>query len=341
MFAAMASVVLASCVKNEPVATVEQGDLITFDAPVVGLSTKAQLLEGTDYPIDRPFGVYAYYTAGTYDGTNGTLYMKDVQATYQAADPTCYAVGNYYWPKTGKLSFFAYSPYTEAAATENAGAISLAYTVKGTPADQVDLLYSDWADNKTKDNAVVNLGSNKYNGIQLNFNHALSVVMFKFAGKTADIASNIKLVDADLKGVLSAGTLVCDFDADPKAQWTGQEEAADYQLLMTTSYQLTATPSTIGTDVNNLILLPQALPAGAKLVVDYQIKNPVDGSWIDQDPVEILLNTATVDDEPLTTWNMNTKYTYTILFDLDKIYLAPAVVENWTEVSASFPDQVL
>ena len=37
MFAAMASVALASCVKNEPAMTVAQQDEIAFDLPVVAL----------------------------------------------------------------------------------------------------------------------------------------------------------------------------------------------------------------------------------------------------------------------------------------------------------------
>lgn len=341
MFAAMASVALVSCVKNEPVATIEQGEAITFDVPVVGVPTKVAELTGTDYPTNRPFHVYAYYTEeGTdYTGT-GEKYM-DAVATYQSADPVCYSPGNYYWPKTGDLSFFAYSP-SSVGATETAGKITFDYTVDTDPTKHVDLLYSDWAIDKTSVNNATNVGANLYNGIQLAFNHAMSVVKFNFKGTSADVAANIQITSVQLQNVLTAGTLTCDYDADPKAAWSDQDVKGNFNLLVTTPYQLEETDSEIDTDVYNLILLPQTLPGDAKLVVSYNIKNQVDDSWIPQTAAEIELNTATVDSVPLASWAMNTKYTYNVVFDLNKVYFAPAVVEYISEtVVPTIPNEVL
>lgn len=336
--AAAACVTLASCVKNEPVATVEQGEAITFDIPVVGVPTKVAELTGTDYPTDRPFHVYAYYTDATtpYEGT-GEKYM-DAVATYQSEAPVCYSPGNYYWPKTGDLSFFAYSP-SSVAATESAGTITFNYTVDTDPTNHVDLLYSDWATDKTSENNATDVGTNHYNGIQLAFNHAMSVVKFNFKGTSADVAANIQITNIVLQDVNTQGTLTCDFDATPKAAWSGQKTPDDFTLLKTTPYQLTATNSVIDTDVHNLILLPQTLTGDEKLVISYKLKSPV-GTWIEQDDVQLQLNTATVtggDPEtttPLTTWAMNTKYNYTVVFDLKKIYFAPTIASEWAAVTA-------
>ena len=340
MFAAMASVALASCVKNEPVATPEQGDAITFDVPVVGVPTKVAELTGTDYPTDRPFHVYAYHTEAStaYAGT-GVKYM-DAVAEYQSADPVCYSPGNYYWPKTGDLSFFAYSP-SSVSATENAGTITFDYTVDTDPTKHVDLLYSDWAIDQTSGDNAEDVGTYAYKGIQLAFNHAMSVVKFNFKGTSADVAANIQITSVLLQNVFTNGTLTCDYDADPKAAWDDQDVKGNFNLLKTTPYQLTAANSVIDTDIYNLILLPQALPADAKLVVEYQIKNPL-GGWIDQDAVEILLNTAKVGDAALQTWNMNTKYTYNVVFDLNKVYFAPTVVDYISDpVVPTIPNVVL
>ena len=354
MFAAMASVALASCVKNEPVATVEQGDAITFASPVVGVPTKADELTGLNYPINRPFSVYAWYSANDFAST-GTMYMRNVEVNFVdvdgnttlTTDKDYYAPAtDYYWPKSGKLSFIAYSPVTLPAAdgslapkemTET-GEMALDFTVPTAAANQIDLLYSDWALNKTSSEGT----AGGYAGVDIAFRHALSVVKFAFKG-TNEAAGNIKITNVVLNGVKNKGTLTCTWAATPTAGWDGvaaTTPAPVYQVSKDSEYVLTEDPSALGTDVHNLILLPQDLTADAELVISYSLKSPATSEWIPQEAATLELSQAIVaggdpaDPTTLSTWEMNTKYNYTVLFDLEKIYFAPTVASEWANVTA-------
>ena len=344
MFAAMASVALASCTKNEPAASVEQGEAIKFE-PVVGVPTKVAEISGTTYDEDS-FSVYAWYSAGAFAGT-GTKYMSNVAATLveagNLADGTDYYAPStdYYWPKTGNLSFIAYSPTALPAGSSlgdmtGTGTMVVNYVCPTDPAEQVDLLYSDWAVDKTSSTGA----AGGYAGVDIAFNHALSVVKFAFKGSSDAVAANIQLTDVQLTDVKTKGTLTCTWAANPTAVWSGQDTKSTFDVLIPTSYQLLATASA-ASQANNLILIPQELEA--KLVVSYKIKSPVQDNgedvWISQTPVTLNLSEAKVGEDELDEWNMNTKYTYTIVFDLDKVYFAPAVKEYITpEVAGSLSE---
>ena len=342
MFAAMASVALASCVKNEPVATVEQGEAIKFE-PVVGVPTKIAEISGTTYN-ETSFSVYAWYSEDSFAGT-GTKYMSNIAATKVTAgaltDGTDYYAPStdYYWPKNGKLSFIAYSPTSlpdgsSLGAMSTAGEMVVNYVCPTDPAQQVDLLYSDWAVDKT-----ASIGAaGGYAGVDVAFNHALSVVKFAFKGSSESVAANIQLTDVKLQKVKNEGTLTCTWDDEtPTAEWSKLDNDSVYDVLIPETYQLTYAASD-ATKANNLILIPQAL--SAELVVSYKIKSPADGSWIEQDPVTLTLAEAKDGgDVAIANWVKNTKYTYTIVFDLDKVYFAPAVKEYITpEVAGSLSE---
>lgn len=342
MFAAMASVALASCVKNEPVANVEQGEAIKFE-PVVGVPTKIAEISGTTYN-ETSFSVYAWYSEDPFAGT-GTKYMSNIAATKVTAgvltDGTDYYAPStdYYWPKTGKLSFIAYSPTSlpdgsTLGEMTTAGKMVVNYVCPTNPAQQVDLLYSDWAVDKT-----TSIGAaGGYAGVDIAFNHALSVVKFAFKGSSASVAEHIQLTDVKLQGVYNKGTLTCTWDDQtPTAEWDAWTNKSEYDVLIPDTYQLTAEASEAA-KANNLILIPQALEA--ELVVSYKIKSPADGSWIDQDPVTLTLAKAKDGGAAaIENWVKNTKYTYTIVFDLDKVYFAPAVKEYITpEVAGSLSE---
>lgn len=341
MFAAMASVALASCVKNEPVATVEQGEAIKFE-PVVGVPTKIAEISGTTY-TETSFSVYAWYSKDPFAGT-GTKYMSNIAATKVTAgdltDGTDYYAPStdYYWPKTGNLSFIAYSPTSLPAGSTlgemtDAGKMVVNYVCPTDPANQVDLLYSDWAVDKTA--SVGATGG--YAGVDLAFNHALSVVKFAFKGSSASVAANIQLTDVKLQKVNNTGTLTCTWAQTPTAEWSNLDNESVYDVLIPETYQLTDAASDAA-KANNLILIPQAL--SAELVVSYKIKSPADGSWIEQTPVTLTLADAKDGGAvAIANWVKNTKYTYTIVFDLDKVYFAPAVKEYITpEVAGSLSE---
>ena len=109
MFAAMASVALASCVKNEPAMTVAQQDEIAFDLPVMATPVKS-VTETTAFADSDNFTVWGYITpAAQTSFVNQQLYMNGVKVTCQDGVWKA-AAGKYYWPNNSYLTFVGYAP---------------------------------------------------------------------------------------------------------------------------------------------------------------------------------------------------------------------------------------
>ena len=97
-------------------------------------------------------GVFAYFTNGTFsEGSSTPNFMYNQQVERQADGSWTYSPVRF-WPgnTTDKISFFAYAPYVDEAASGGsnpsfqgktaAGYPQLTYTVPGAEADQTDLL---------------------------------------------------------------------------------------------------------------------------------------------------------------------------------------------------------
>ncbi len=129
LFAAVAGAALASCVKNESESGMTASDSkISFEAPVVGTTTRAQAGEiGDKYPTEESFKVWGWYHEGDYttfeDDANGWKnYMTDADG-----NPIVVAYDNvnswvpatdYFWPKTGILKDM-FAPGTPPAPVED------------------------------------------------------------------------------------------------------------------------------------------------------------------------------------------------------------------------------
>lgn len=323
MFAAMASVALASCVKNEPVATVEQGDAILFNSPVVAPATKATTIaDAVAFPHTN-FDAYAWYSATAFDAEDdATAYFS--KKTFTDAG-SYWSATQAYWPKNGVLSFVAYAP--AAAVTDIASSaekLTFNYEVAAEMANQKDLLYSDWVFNKTSEDQA---GTNAFTetGIDLPFHHALSAVDFKLQAADADAASLIKIKSITLNAVKNTGTLtVLNTNV---AEWSDVDGSAAYAVLANNDGAANATViTTTATDVSvdaEFMLMPQT--TATTLSVAYYMNT--EGGWIAQS-TPVTLNLA---------WEKGTRYTYTIVFDLDEIKLAPVVKEAWATSGADVP----
>ena len=215
ILAAAAILTIAACSKNEADTTAyEQAKVINFNT-VANKATKAPITGSTYKYTDPAFGVFAWYLAsGDWNtaAANSTAvsYMNDVEirfddskdiwAPHNGANDETAAFVNYYWPLQGKLTFIAYSPKSAADATfSNAGLLTLTnFTVNTTVSQQVDLLYSAIAANKTQNESyyvddeegtendknsetAVTGGTS---GVNIIFKHALAQVIFK--AKAAD-----------------------------------------------------------------------------------------------------------------------------------------------------------
>ena len=223
----MAGIALAGCVKNEPVAK-DNGspELITFDAPVVTIPTKATEIVD-NYPTTENFAVYALYHEGNFTSFTATgtqLYMNNVKCTYHhengTTEPTDYWApeNDYYWPKVGKLTFGAYAPYMENGVEWGENGFKFnGFTVGETSANQIDLLYSERVYDKTSSSMQNN--NPTYDGIQIPFKHALSSIVFT-ARAEAYTGYTFTLKEITVNNVIETGT----FNQNLKADNTGYLE---------------------------------------------------------------------------------------------------------------------
>ena len=349
--AAIASAALVSCTKNELAPSVTEQQEISFSSPVVGNTTKASptpsygLLTGV-YPTGVNFGVWAWYCEDdTYDPTNAEPYMTNVEVGYNSANKNDVETESgawvptspYYWPKNGKLTFNAYSPIeisSYVTCDKTTGLAFTDYVVPTTIASQIDVLYSNRAEDKTSSIGTV---GNTYEGVDIVFNHALSAIAFTVK-TAADYGNAIALqsitVHADSKGTFNQNipgtpSWISSVPADYVV--AGAVDAAyGASQIVTSSSQAAGTTT---------LILPQTFDsANQTITVAYYIKNN------DEEP---LLQTATFDlslsenqsgnvpdgeDEgtdpdavTVDRWEMGKKYTYNLTIGLDGIYFSPAI----------------
>lgn len=365
--AAIASVALASCVKNEVAPTAMQQDEITFATPVVGTPTKVDLI--TTFPTTNTFGVFGYYYAANFNGfTAGELYMDNVQVSHLAnaggdTDGGWVADG-YYWPKQtdATLTFAAYYPYMATGASHDATGIHFTdYEVKTTASE--DLLFSDRSYNNKK--ASQSVDNDTYYGVNITFQHALSAILFKAKAATgltgnADkpnytfVIKKIEVVDAQNIGSFNQGITDATDGSTPATpaakttDWTisGTSMATTYSAydnatgitVASSTEAVSANGSGTGVDDGkaDLILLPQNL-AGVKVRVTYDMRHDkmAVGKYVTGNVAEANLSYDDADDtKDVTSWLRGKRYIYTLVLDLDKIYFAPNMTD-WVDVTVA------
>ena len=355
--AAIAGAALVSCTKNEVAPSVNDQAKISFSSPVVGATTKTSetlskgLLTGA-YPTGQNFSVWGWYNSN--DGAEvGIPYMTDVEVKWNSAnhndsetetgawDP----ITPYYWPKDGKLDFDAYSPSDIQTTDENGNSLVECnptngltinnYSVPTDLSNQIDILFSTRAEDKTN-----SIGAyNKYEGVDIVFNHALSAVAFTIqqAGSYTSGAIKIKdiIVSADQTGTFNQnlGT------TDPA--WTLEaQELVNYEVVKSTDYENAVTVTQTPAAPNNaapILVLPQVFSeSGAKITVNYYIKNGDEAPLLQTVTFE-LNNTANQGTAGVNKWEMGKKYTYNITIGLDAIYFSPTIT-TWDGVTVALPN---
>ena len=339
VFAALASVALVGCTKNVEVANNDLNE-ITFDTPVLAPATKADEITGTTFPKNVDFAVFAWYNASELTGTNvaaGSLYMNDVTVSYDSTkDDTTTGTGAwkpasvYFWPKNGYLAFDAYSPSTVDATCDATKGIAFSDFVASTSyANQIDLLYSTRVINKQ---SSVEETNNTYDGVNIPFNHALSVVRVFVKASTATDANLIKVESVKFKGIKNQG----DFS---QAKWT--PEGDDVNLVIgdaadsTSSFAISTAEKQYG---KNHIVLPQVFTGdSAVLEIKYYILSQGDVKPLEQVATLNLASQSAVGAENHTgSWLMGKRYNYHITFGLNEIYFAPSITD-WVDYDVTVP----
>lgn len=178
------------CTKNEVRSISDNPQAVRF-LPLNGKHSTKVMVDGTTYPNDLPFGTLAYYlpSGKNWDDhiAEATLYIpiSKVENKTHAASGSVWEVDGktYYWPKSGGLTFFAYSPFyyaedgTKSLAVErlsgNDGIQIENYDVDAH--QDTDFMVADIAKNKTANEA--NPGSSLYTGVPVVFRHKLSQIV--------------------------------------------------------------------------------------------------------------------------------------------------------------------
>ena len=352
LFAAVAGAALASCVKNESESGMTASDSkISFEAPVVGTSTRAVTKYGEivgAYPTEESFKVWGWYHEGDYtsfgDTDNGWKnYMTDATGNPIAVEydgtSSWDSATDYFWPKTGKLTFAAYSP-ADAAGTYSHTANGLQiedFTVAAVGA-QYDLMYSDRAYNRTSSTNLYPTGTttpNPYTGVDIVFRHALSSIVFT-VGTDADYSkadNDFKIKSITIKNVYGAGEFnegLTDGTTDRTPVWTATGDANNEYVAFSGGFTVpeNGKDRQEPTGAADLILLPQSFATNNSAIVEIKYTYGTGASGEIENTETFQLNHAT----NVQAWEPNKRYTYNIIFGLDKIYFAP-VVEAWDDVN--------
>lgn len=345
--AAFASAALVGCTKNEVAPSALQQDEITFLSPVVGAQTKVYGAIDATYDTDESFDVWCVHNTGDITEWGGTAYFSDIKATYNSTLGGWALETKYYWPATGKLSFVALSPtLTNTTSYDKTNGFKVTEWSQGASESAiVDLMYSGETQNQEKSSYTSGSGDNddnsgayKYKGVDLDFKHALSYLVFTVK-TTADYSATTKfrLNAITLSGVYTTGDFT-QIVTSPNPNWTvdtsdpakvGTYVAYTGGELAFTSSSAVAVPET---DKKEMILLPQTLTADQqKIKVDYQISTDNGTTWIAQ--------TQTVDLKgTVEKWEMGKKYTYNLSIGMQEIIFDPAVSawDTATDAPVSF-----
>ena len=325
----LAIAAMAGCSKSEVVDT-PNGDgntpikLKTF----VGKSVKA-----TETKTDNltAFQMTAYTTSAAFPGTASTdeptpfIASQIVSRTGESSPYSWPYTGPQYWPQGKKVSFFAYAPTTGVtyAAPAAAGWPGFTYTV-AAEASQADLVVAQ----RTSQDATSNNGS-----VALNFNHALSQILFSAKCANADFTAVVKTIE--LSGIQNAGTYTFATSATEgtaiEGSWSGVKGAEGYAYLTNGTAAIAKTTSDPIAGTNGaLMLMPQTL-TGAKLKVVYTVTI---GSGDSKQSFDV-----TKENVELTgTWAPGMKYTYdlTLVSDATAITIVPGV-NTWTTGTTTNP----
>ncbi len=189
LIAVPALAALAACTKTEVTPQQSAPQQISFTPLSSKPSTKA-LIDGTTYSTSDPtFGSLAYYVpSGNWNtkmsDTDTKLYIPTSEISYNSTNSVWTTAKPYYWPKSGSLTFFAYSPYnyqetgstttpiTVTAGTDNDGIVITGYDVDAH--QDTDLMVADVTKSKDK---TENGTNGSYTGVPIVFQHKLAQIV--------------------------------------------------------------------------------------------------------------------------------------------------------------------
>ena len=347
LFAAMASVVLTSCV-NEDKEVMESASkkAISFDMPVMKPTRLAGEIDGVDYPTDETFKVFCKSYTGTYtDWTTGADYFNAAGEDVALIGGNWSTTPVHYWPELGnKLAFAAYSPAAASAhgtfAQTQTGLTITGFSTQADVANQYDLMYTP---------RVIDLDKNSAGTpVPMVFKHALTSVVFKATKTDADATYVIKSLTVNGKASTTGNfnqNIPNPEDLDGTATWTPATATdVNYSILSGKTINvaqggtnLTGVKSANGASTA-LLLIPQGVNDAITVTIVYD--KTTGGNTLESTATVKLSNFKVGGSTSITKWVMGNRYVYNIKFGANKpIHFSPSIAADWTTTTLEYTIQ--
>lgn len=339
LLAASAMAILAGCTRTEIRSIADEPQQITFRT----IETKG----AEDFDKRNKFISYAWFLENdkTWDAksADGQAYISGAEIAFDNAITAWKASGQtYYWPRQGKLTFFAWTDNTATPAQALAGCAKdkgITFTAYSAFDNKnKDLLVADIAKDMDGQNLTTHQGWKP--GVPTVFHHVLSNLAFtiktndNYAGATYSLKS-IKLKNISTKGNYVQGSPTA---TAAKNVWTGHGDVKAMPVF---------TSSAAGQPVSNAvagltpsgddfsIVLPQKFTDATPIIeIVYTITTNYTGTAV----VETVTETKPLKDIYTEGWVSGKKYTLNIKLSLNEIYWDPSVTdwENGTVTDIPF-----
>jgi len=311
ILAAAALVALAACSKVTPAADSQRE--IGFQ--VANYATKANVAF-----TNADFGTFAWHHA---EDATVTPFITNEKVAQKGTEWKT-VENTYYWPKTGKLNFISYSPFSAdkaPAVTENTIDWK-AYTVGAD-----DLMYADRAKDKSEnENVYTNISG--ATGVPTLFHHALARLSFQVKASFLEYTDpenkskttwEVTLKNATLSKLYNTGDLALTLGTDG-ISWTAAKgwvadktkTAADTELVTEKApgkvLKTTVEPLFDG---KSFYVLPQELAAGAqKIHLVFHIKTNLPNGKVLEEDYDKVLDLSEF--SKIKVWKMNQDIKYII-----------------------------
>ena len=350
LFVAIAAVALtlsASCTKADPeeASTGKISFNVASYVPATKADSYASLVGETTTFKSKAF-LHAVGVEGVQNffGTDGeTITAND------ATNPSAWLPSHdYYWPKSSE-SYINFVSWYDNSTTPDVTETSITWTNRTIAANDNIM----WADEAWRFNQNNTPGTYKKDavteGVPTLFHHALAKLAIKakaekVQGGTAaenkttwDVTlENIKITNTSNVGTLTlTNTDPTNTKTTVAYTGTGTDNVPAWAPGAAADVTMNNT-SPLTTEFVNVLeeqsVLPQTLNANAKLTFVLHIITKYDSTQYSEEkiPVEVVLNTLGTN--PITAWEMNTKYTYNIIVNPETtvVKFDPAVVD-WVE----------
>lgn len=347
---------LVSCSKSELIPEINEIESeISFNV--------APQVKSSEFNTSWNFYSTAYYVTDTQNwkdnSATSTAFIDDSKITYNTTAAVWRnATTKYYWPKDGKLTFFAWTCLSESSeGIEGAWAVgnanygksefavatpSATVTVNNTDGVKVagysvsdnlnyDLLVADIKADQTSNSSSVYYRE----GVPTLFRHKLSNVLFTVKTDKDYAASGISFTvnSITFKGLDSKGTYTQGVDASScLGSWTNTTDVKDQDYFYgVAGFEVpnNAAALPIYAFGNQYYYLPQTFSTTDNFVVNYTIDY---GNGVTETIDQTCYLNPNANSGILTAFEMGKKYTINLIFSLNEILWDPAV-EEWVDAA--------